>query len=550
MPCVHSVSEIKVMLSGILGSHDELKNIKVRGKISPLKSTYFLSDGEIGIGCFIPPFIKTQSAQLLIPETPVIVQGNITLYTDPEFNEYEINVNNITSDADEIVAFSMSEVEKQLLKIIADRFEPIDVRARGRINRVGGLPDNVLSLKDPDGSAILCQLHNNKLPNQDREEVFVQGKICNFSAKNRIQYRIDVAEVEPCPPDESIGQCQCSGCESCRSRRDNQSCLPLQNLEYELCANCYHESPDREDRVVQAVYTYFDALGGNGFSPQKARQIQMGSANREADVALVDENGSFAAIAECKGAGYVGHGIEQLKSYLSATDTRFGIFANKADRGQWEFYENRRRNRFDKINRPEFEAGVVERKTTRERLKDEIKALEKAKDDLGDKKFELEAEIAQLMQTERDQQGAHKQLISEIGKKRVQQGELETEIGKLAKTEYDLQDTHKQLRKEIEATTQQHAGLKQEITELRNQKLGLKTEIGHLEQKDHELRASREQWKEKIQQFEILFNDLKSALLDSESPPRSENNVEPQRIGKEKKPGIVSKLKNLFSKEK
>ena len=66
--------------------------------------------------------IKTQSAQLLIPETPVIVQGNITLYTDPGFNEYEINVNNITSDADEIVAFSMSEVEKQLLKIIADRF--------------------------------------------------------------------------------------------------------------------------------------------------------------------------------------------------------------------------------------------------------------------------------------------------------------------------------------------------------------------------------------------------------------------------------------------
>ena len=33
MPRVHSVSEIKVMLSGILGSHAELKNIKVRGKI-------------------------------------------------------------------------------------------------------------------------------------------------------------------------------------------------------------------------------------------------------------------------------------------------------------------------------------------------------------------------------------------------------------------------------------------------------------------------------------------------------------------------------------
>ena len=36
----------------------------------------------------------------------------------------------------------------------------------------------------------------------------------------------------------------------------------------------YHESPDREDRVVQAVYAYFDALGGNGFSPEKERHIQ------------------------------------------------------------------------------------------------------------------------------------------------------------------------------------------------------------------------------------------------------------------------------------
>ena len=356
MPRVHSVSKIKVMLSGILGSHAELKNIKVRGKISPLRNTYFLSDGEIGIGCFIPPFIKTQSAQLLNSETPVIVQGNITLYTNPGFNEYEINVNNITSDADEIVAFSMSEVEKQLLKIIADRFEPIDVRARGRINRVGGLPDNVLSLKDPDGSAILCQLHNNNLPNQDREEVFIRGKICNFSAKNRIQYRIDVAEIELCPLDDNIAQCQCSGCESCQFQTD--MCPPLQNLEYELCANCYYESPDREDRVVQTVYAYFDALGGNGFSPQKARQIQMGSDNREADVVLVDENRSFAAIAECKGAGYIGHGIEQMNSYLSAANTRFGIFANRVDPGQWKFYENQGQNQFEPITCDQFKAGV------------------------------------------------------------------------------------------------------------------------------------------------------------------------------------------------
>ena len=151
---------------------------------------------------------------------------------------------------------------------------------------------------------------------------------------------------------------------------------------------------------MQAVYTYFDALGGNRFSPQKARQIQMGSDNREADVALVDENGSFAAIAECKGARYVGHGIEQLKSYLSATDTRFGIFANKVDCSQWKFYENRGRNRFVQIDCSEFKAGVVERITARERLKDEIGhlngkilELENQRKTLENYKSELHEEI-------------------------------------------------------------------------------------------------------------------------------------------------------------
>ena len=278
-------------------------------------------------------------------------------------------------------------------------------------------------------------------------------------------------------------------------------------------------------------------------------KIQFGSREGFADVVLIDQNGSLAAIAECKVTGYVGHGIEQLKSYLCATDTRFGIFANRIDPEQWKFYENRRRNQVDPIDRSEFEAGVVKRIATRERLKDEIKALEKAKDDLGNKESELETEITRLRQTERDLRDTHKQLISEIGKKHVQQSELETEIGKLAKTKHGLQDTYKQLKKEIEATTQQHADLKQKITELRNQKLELETKIGHLEQKEHLLHTSQEQRKEKIQQFEVLFNDLKSDLLDSEPALLSDNNVDPQRTGAEKKLGIVSKLRNLFSKE-
>ena len=141
-------------------------------------------------------------------------------------------------------------------------------------------------------------------------------------------------------------------------------------------------------------------LGVQGFSPITESQIQFGARNGSADVVLGDENGGFAAIAECKGAGYVGHGIEQLKSYLSATDTPFGIFANGIDPDHWKFYENRRRNQFDKIDRSEFEAGVVERIATRERLKDEIGHLNGEITGLENQKSELRAAVEQITQTE------------------------------------------------------------------------------------------------------------------------------------------------------
>ena len=114
---------------------------------------------------------------------------------------------------------------------------------------------------------------------------------------------------------------------------------------------------------------------------------------------LADGNGSFAAIAECKGAGYVGHGIEQLKSYLSATDTRFGVFANRADPNQWKFYENRRANCIPEIDRSEFEAGVVERITTRERLKDEVGHLNGEITRLENQRSELDIAVNQITQT-------------------------------------------------------------------------------------------------------------------------------------------------------
>ena len=169
------------------------------------------------------------------------------------------------------------------------------------------------------------------------DQVRVDGNIQIWGAQSR--YQINIAEVQ-------LDGCKCSGCGSCQKIAAALQCKTLPDPKYELCSACYVNSPDHEDKVVEIVNIYFSKLGVPSFSPKTQHEIQMGSENRRADVVLINENRSFVSIAECKGAGFVGDGREQLYSYLSATDTRFGVFANRADPKDWEFYENRRRNRF------------------------------------------------------------------------------------------------------------------------------------------------------------------------------------------------------------
>ena len=113
-----------------------------------------------------------------------------------------------------------------------------------------------------------------------------------------------------------------------------------------------------ESIVVEEVARYFSEPIFQKFSIEKECSIQMGSENRRADVVLIDRKSNLAAIAECKRHGDVGHGVDQLKSYLSATDTPFGIFANSTDSELWVFYENLGRNQFREITSAEFEAFI------------------------------------------------------------------------------------------------------------------------------------------------------------------------------------------------
>ena len=116
-----------------------------------------------------------------------------------------------------------------------------------------------------------------------------------------------------------------------------------------------------EDVVVQEVVRYFSAPRFERFSKVEEYSIQMGSDNRRADVVLINEDDKLAAIIECKRSGYEGSGPDQLKSYLSATDTPLGVFANEIDPAKWQFYENLGQNQFKPIGRSQFEAHILKR---------------------------------------------------------------------------------------------------------------------------------------------------------------------------------------------
>ena len=428
MPNVYNVSEITNILSGII-QDQSLQDVKVQGEVlvGGPPSVFFLSHAGKKISCFMPRGKVPQFKPLLAAGNTVTVEGNIQIF--PAFSEYQILVKDVQLPGIN-GAFTVSKITETLSGIIEDAHELAEIHVQGEILAFAPQPEATFwALKDAgngmpnvvQNQQIRCVLFDSGLI-QDRtllddgNQVRCQGKIQIWGAGS--QYEINVTRIE-----SSEELCQCSGCAQCGSspqcNRPREianfescaTCLPHPPDElYKLCPECYAISPDHETKVADAVYAYFDELQVNGFSPYihirnarsecKECQIQFGARNGIADVVLADGNGSFAAIAECKGAGYVGHGIEQLKSYLSATDTRFGVFANRADPNQWKFYENRRANCIPEIDRSEFEAGVVERITTRERLKDEVGHLNGEITRLENQRSELDIAVNQITQTE------------------------------------------------------------------------------------------------------------------------------------------------------
>ena len=121
-----------------------------------------------------------------------------------------------------------------------------------------------------------------------------------------------------------------------------------------------------EKEVVEAVKTYFNQDNFNNFTINTECGIQFGASKCRkhgiADVVLKDVAGHWLAIVECKSekTGYTEHGRGQLRSYLSATDTRFGILAANGNPDNWVYCENFRSNVFTEKDKSYFEKHVFD----------------------------------------------------------------------------------------------------------------------------------------------------------------------------------------------
>ena len=520
---VYSVSDITNILSTVIQDQSTLQDVWVHGKILKTLPSSRLTLGDTG--CSIDCRNDGKDAALFVglgPQKVYYAYGKVIV--NPQKSKYRFAVTKIQPNPPPnlfVDTSSLTEKLKQTIKQLGI------VQVHGKISSINPKGEyTLLPLKDAnfnkgiDGEMIECTIPPGIKPGialKEGSHVCVRGQI-NIFPKASV-YQIMIANAADIMPGPSLEQCKCSGCKSCLP--PGTKCNQTRNPQHELCSACYAVSPDHEKRVEEAVETYFSNLKVKGFSPKTQHGIQIGSENRIADVVLTNEDRNFVSIAECKGAGFVGDGREQLYSYLSATDTRFGVFANRADPKHWEFYENRRQNRFDQIDRSEFKEGVVGGMTTRNRLSDEIKALESKFNQLEDEVDDLETKKAVLAKEVEQENRKSDKLKQTIEFDRVY--------------EQDLKSAYKQLEGEID--------------QLRIDKAELKTAVGRFERKERELHAFREQRKEKLQRFETIFNDLKSDLLDLGSPPPPEDNTGPQKLRENKKQGIKNWFKNRFSKE-
>ena len=185
-----------------------------------------------------------------------------------------------------------------------------------------------------------------------------------------------------------------------------------------------------EDTIEKAVARHFENLG---FVTKRQHTIQIGSRVGRADVVLwklaveglLIKFDSLAAIVECKAQGKVDHGIPQLHSYLCATDTRLGVFANSLSPTSWKYYENYGRNHIPEISRKEFLSILRGQSEKREEFQSRI---QKRTNDL------IQQESKKLVTDARIQERVAL-IIDEEAKRRVNENDFRSASEKILKSE-------------------------------------------------------------------------------------------------------------------
>lgn len=116
------------------------------------------------------------------------------------------------------------------------------------------------------------------------------------------------------------------------------------------------------EKVVRAVDEYFQnlSLGADNRTIKKEEPIQFGTnVGGFADVVLLS-GARFVAIAECKNPwDNVESARAQLKAYLCATGTQFGVLAIGTDSENWVFCENTGNYYFREITETVFKESVA-----------------------------------------------------------------------------------------------------------------------------------------------------------------------------------------------
>ena len=231
-----------------------------------------------------------------------------------------------------------------------------------------------------------------------------------------------------------------------------------------------------EAAIEKFVERHFEDLG---FVTKRQHTIQIGSNTGRADVVIYNKHFALlsdpldhiAAIVECKAEGKMNDGIGQLKSYLCATDTRLGVFANSLFPEKWKYYENYGRNDIPEISRMKFTSILRNEKEKQEDFQRRIQKRTEQRIEQAATKLATSERIAERREL----------IINQEANKRIKENDfrsatewnlkralnIEKEIAKngIASLKAEVRATEQHLKTALDNTKKEITSLKAEVSE-------------------------------------------------------------------------------------